>query len=227
MYIYISVKGEKNMEKNRKEMKIIAQVIYWFARVANILVLVGVIGALTGAIIGPILLSKVGEVTNNTIEFNNEVIEYTLTESKIEFDKVEIGATDYNYIALKEIRDLFKDSSTFGRIAFLEGLIILGIICMLITYITLRFVTKLFKNIANGDTPFMKENAILLKKIGKYMLILTIMPLILQIFIVTVFGIEQVSIFRGIDIIYILVIFSLAYIFEYGYQLQEDVDGII
>lgn len=215
------------MEKNRKEMKIIAQVIYWFARVANILVLVGVIGALTGAIIGPILLSKVGEVTNNTIEFNNEVIEYTLTESKIEFDKVEIGATDYNYIALKEIRDLFKDSSTFGRIAFLEGLIILGIICMLITYITLRFVTKLFKNIANGDTPFMKENAILLKKIGKYMLILTIMPLILQIFIVTVFGIEQVSIFRGIDIIYILVIFSLAYIFEYGYQLQEDVDGII
>jgi hypothetical protein len=33
--------------------------------------------------------------------------------------------------------------------------------------------------------------------------------------------------FSGIDLIYILVIFALAYVFEYGYQLQEDLDGTI
>lgn len=215
------------MEKNKNEMKIIANVIYWFAQVAKVfsLIAVGVLVAVGLSL--PFLVSQVGEITNNSIKYGNKTFNYELTEDSIIIDDAEIVLSGDNIITAREIRNIFRDNNTIVRVLFVESFLISGIVLLILSYIMFRALTKLFKNISDGDTPFTKDNVFLLRKIGKYMIIISVLPLILDIIVKTIFKVEYIFGFSGFDIMYILVIFALAYVFEYGYQLQEDIDGIL
>ena len=90
--------------------------------------------------------------------------------------------------------------------------------------IALNHLAKLFHNINQGDTPFTLENVHHIKQMSYFMIATTIMTAIGN-------GISSIIMEQdfdmGFDIFSILVFYSIAYIFEYGYELQKDSKGKI
>ena len=95
--------------------------------------------------------------------------------------------------------------------------------------IILNYVEKLFNNIKNNQTPFTLENVGFIKRISYLMIALIIITPISNI----LFNVISTSTNSGensfglIGILEILIIFSMSYIFEYGYEIQKDSKGKI
>ena len=94
--------------------------------------------------------------------------------------------------------------------------------------IVLGYVEKLFNNIKNNNTPFTLDNVNYIKRIS-YMMIALIMitPVTELLFNVLVDNLENSGGFELMSILEILIIFSMSYIFEYGYEIQKDSKGIM
>lgn len=86
---------------------------------------------------------------------------------------------------------------------------------------------KLFVNIHNGDTPFTLENVKYIKDIALLLILQIIIPTISGYLMSFIMQIDLEVEFEIVDVISILVIFSMAYIFEYGYEIQQDSKGKI
>ena len=94
--------------------------------------------------------------------------------------------------------------------------------------IILKYVENLFNNIKNNKTPFIVENVNFIKKIAYLMIALIIINPISGILFGKILGISESSNgFELMSIIEILIIFSMSYIFEYGYEIQKDSKGIM
>lgn len=87
-------------------------------------------------------------------------------------------------------------------------------------YKLFREVEHIFKHIHTQPSPFTLENIFSLKKITKYSILCFALPLIVEVILSIALGTAP-----NIDlaaVLYILVIFSLNYIFRYGYALQSN-----
>ena len=84
---------------------------------------------------------------------------------------------------------------------------------------------KLFINIYNGETPFTIENVKHIKKMAMIMIITTLLPNVVGIIFEKIIG-EDLGIgFELMDLVYILFLYTMSYIFEYGYEIQLDSNG--
>ena len=92
---------------------------------------------------------------------------------------------------------------------------------------TLNRLEKLFVNINNGDTPFTLENVKYIKEMANLMIFFFFFfncgGLIFERILRTDLDVG----FEIFDIVQILFLFSMAYIFQYGYELQLDSKGKI
>ena len=102
------------------------------------------------------------------------------------------------------------------------------IITIVITITILKNVEKLFDNIKTNNTPFTLENVGYIKKISYLMIALIILEPIAGTFLGLITQeIDGESAFELVSILEILIIFSMSYIFEYGYEIQKDSKGIM
>lgn len=103
------------------------------------------------------------------------------------------------------------------------------IIDIVIMIIILNYVEKLFNNIKNNQTPFTLENVGFIKKISYLMIALIfITPISDTLFsIISSVSNGGENPFEIMNILEILIIFSMSYIFEYGYEIQKDSKGKI
>lgn len=90
-----------------------------------------------------------------------------------------------------------------------------------------KHIEKLFNNINTGDTPFTLENVDHIKKVSYFMIALIITPAFVSAFGSLLGMGDTIFEINGISILSILILFSFAYIFEYGYELQLDSKGKI
>ena len=122
-----------------------------------------------------------------------------------------------------------NNNSKVKIISYFESAMIFLIINIVIMMIILNYVEKLFNNIKNNQTPFTLENVGFIKRISYLMIALIIITPISNI----LFNVISTSTNSGensfglIGILEILIIFSMSYIFEYGYELQKDSKGIM
>ena len=86
----------------------------------------------------------------------------------------------------------------------------------------LKRLEKLFMNINQGDTPFTLENVKYIKEMAKLMIVVLVLPtcggMVFEKILVTDLDVG----FELFDIVQILFLFGISYIFEYGYELQQD-----
>lgn len=219
------------LEKNDQEkVKVLSKVISIIAKVGKILVGISIpIVAVTMVILG-ILITRV-EVTNNEISLKdvNEKLVITATNEKMEIrynDKLivdEISKSDLDNIT--EIKDLFLNNDKTLIFVYVEVGFIVLIITLVMAFKLLRHLEILFLNINSGDTPFTLENVDHIKKMAYLMIAMIILPNVLGF----IFGvILKMDVDGGIELfnlIEILFLFSLSYIFEYGYEIQMDSKG--
>ena len=212
----------KFKKEKQEKVKGLSKAIYIIAEIGKVIVSIAIVMALIGIIILPILALNVEIQEQNKIKAFGTEFEYQTRneEMVLHYDggEVIIGLVDEN-TGMNAILEKIRNTSELSIIVIGEIFLICSVIVLICIYNIMKHVKNLFINIHNGDTPFTRENVQSIKKIAKYMIITILLP-----------SITENSITIGIDlleVLYILIIFCLSYIFEYGYEIQLDSKGKI
>ena len=226
----VKFKAEK-----QKKMKGISKVIYILARIGKIVTTISIPIIVFLLIVTPIFISNI-ELKDDTIVFKGARIDdkITITEEKSnEGITLELKANDILIADAKDqdtilqMKNVLENNSKGQIIVFLE----LGygclIVCLVLYIMTFSRLEKLFININQGDTPFTLENVKYIKEMAKLMIIALILPTGGGLIFENILESDLDVGFELFDVIQILFLFGISYIFEYGYEIQLDSRGKI
>ena len=212
----------KFKKEKQEKVKGLSKAIYIIAEIGKVIVSIAIVMALIGIIILPILAFNVEIQEQNKIKAFGTEFEYQTRNEEMVLKyangEVVIGLVDGN-TDMNSILEKIRNTSKFSIIVIGEIFLICSVIVLICIYNIMKHVKNIFLNIHNGDTPFTRENVQSIKKTAKYMIITILLPTI-----------TENSVTIGIDlleVLYILIIFCLSYIFEYGYEIQLDSKGKI
>jgi len=212
-------------DKKQKEMKGLSNIIGMIGKIGSIVLKVAIPFIVLVMILVPYVINNV-EVKNNEITFKTDNIKL-IDEGKIEIHDVIIGEFDGD-ISQNEVIKMFKDNSKVKIISYIEAGLVFLLVDIIIMIIILNYVEKLFNNIKNNKTPFTLDNVKFIKKISYLMIALIIISPIAGIIFNSLLGLStEESPLELISVLEILIIFSMSYIFEYGYEIQKDSKGKI
>ena len=223
----------KFKKEKQQKMKGLSKAIYIIARIGKIIVTIAMPLIVLAMIIIPILISKVN-IADNQIVFNGLDDKITVVEEnnnskialKVKF-KDTLIADETNQDSIIRIKHILENNNNVTIITYVE----VGMACLFICTILYRMILKrlenLFVNIYNGDTPFTLENVKYIKQMAYFMIFSIILPNIGGIAFERILRSDLDVEFELLDVAPILFLFSMAYIFEYGYELQKDSKGKI
>ena len=221
----IVMKVVKFNEKKQNQVKTLSNIISLIGSIGKIVLMVAIPFVIIVMLLVPYIISNV-EVKGNDLSLKTENIEIVNNKTLELFGVAIIGVEEE--LEYKQIVEVFTNNSKFAIIGYLEGGFVFLLVDLIVMIIILSYVEKLFNNIKNNNTPFTLDNVIYIKRIS-YMMIALIMitPLSELLFNMLIDNLESSSGFELMSILEILIIFSMSYIFEYGYEIQKDSKGIM
>lgn len=217
----------KFKSEQQTKMKGLSKSISIIAKIGKILSIISIVILVITMILTGIIINKI-DIENNQIKYTDKNNKITLIEEK---DKVTLKYNDeilteitsqYEVIKIKEI---FANNSKTLIIGYVETGFILLLVILILTINILSALEKLFNNINKGDTPFTLENVRYIKKIAYTMIIVTILPSIISLLFESLLKTDLNVDFEIFNLVEILFLFSIAYIFQYGYEIQLDSKG--
>ncbi len=173
----------------------------------------------------PFFLKNI-EVENNKLVWTGNNNKFSITDNgkKVTLrynDNIVIADASSGEVTTKYI-EILNQHSKYLVISYIEVGFLFVVISLFLYEMTLNRLEKLFVNINEGDTPFTLENVRYIKEMAKLMIVALILPniggVIFEKMLVTDLGVD----FELFDIVQILFLFGISYIFEYGYELQRD-----
>ena len=221
----------KLKSEQQKKMKRLSKAISIIAKIGKIIVTIGIPIIILAMIFIPFFVSKVS-VKDDKIIFdgsnNITISEENMSDDILEL-KVKVGdnvvAEEDNQHMINKFKEVLENNSKVKIISYLE----MGFLFLIINLVLIRFIfeylERLFKNINNGDTPFTLDNVNYIKKMAYLMIATIILPNIGGIFFELILKTDLDVGIELFDLIQILFLFSMAYIFEYGYEIQLDSKG--
>ena len=130
-----------------------------------------------------------------------------------------------NQQTILKMKEMLENHTKFEMIGYLEVGFLFLIVNLFLYRIILKHLEDLFVNINNGDTPFTLENVKHIKQMAFFMIATIILPNVAgSIFEMVLQADLNVGV-EALDVVEILFLFSMAYIFEYGYEIQLDSKG--
>ena len=211
-------------EKKQNEVKTLSNVISLIGKIGAIVLKVAIPFIVLAMILVPYIVSNI-EVKENEISFKSESIKI-VDENKIEMHGVIVGEYDGDLLD-NEVIEMLKNNSNIKIISYFETAMVFLMVNIVIIIIKLNYVEKLFNNIKNEKTPFTLDNVKFIKKISYLMIALILITPISDAVFSIISGVSNGgdSPFEIINVLEILIIFSMSYIFEYGYEIQKDSRG--
>ncbi len=208
------------MEKEKqKNLKVLSKIIYILAKITKIFMLIGIVSVAFIMCIVPTIF-KYLKITENTITVDKEVYNYKIENNQFIVTDEKGKESKYDINTNFDVKEYLKNYNTNDYILHIELLLISSIIMIVISYLIVNLLEKLFRNIYN-DNPFTEENTGYLRNIAKYSLYSFIISMILQIIFSLISNIEIDINFGGTSIMTILILYATTYVFEYGTKLQE------
>ena len=210
-------------DKQRK-LKVLSKIIYILAKIGKILTYIAIPFIVLGMVIIPILMNKI-DIKNDRIILKDKGNIISIVEKN---DKLVINVKDAKVAEvtsakdISKIKDFFNNNSKGTIIASGETALGFALISIIIAIILLRQVEKLFKNINKNDTPFTYDNVDYIRRIAFLMIINIILPAIASAVIELILKVELNIHFGAYNLIEILALYVLVYVFEYGCKLQKD-----
>lgn len=214
----------KFKKEKQEKVKALSKIIYIIARIFKILCSLAISVVILFMILSPIIVNSVKIVDDKTIELwgksyyseNNDLV-WQNADKEFRIADIEMDT----------VIKVIKNYSTITLIGFVE-IVAVSIICtFILIYLILKHLEKLFMNIYNGETPFTLENVNHIKKVAIYMIASIVFPYICGKIVELILGEDMQVDFEFINCIQILFLFSMAYMFEYGYEIQQDSNGRI
>ncbi len=213
----------KFKEEKQKKVKVLSKIIAVISRIGWISSIVGIclIGILAIAL--PIALNNI-DIKDNKIITNNDIVEIVDEDNKLVLKHNNIifsVVSDQESITI--IRDFINNNlnNKVLLIVYCESGFIMLILCLILSIFMFKRLEKLFNNINKGDTPFTLENVEHIKRIAYIMIALIILPYTMKIFELVLKKDIDIS-FELFNVVEILILFVISYIFEYGYEIQLD-----
>jgi len=221
----IVMKVVKFNEEKQKRVKTLSNIISLIGNIGKIVMMVAIPFVIVAMVLVPYVISNV-EVVDNKVELTSDNIEIVDNKTIQLFGVAVIGIDEE--ISEGEVLEIFNDFSKGEIILYIESGFVFLLIDIVICIFILGYVEKLFKNIKENNTPFTLDNVNYIKKISYLMIgLIIISPIGGMLFNIIKPGIEAESTFGLMSILEILIIFSMSYIFEYGYEIQKDSKGIM
>lgn len=215
----------KLKKEEQNQVKLISKIIEVISCICRIIISVSIGIIIITMIAMPFIIQKT-EINGNSITFKGH------DEFRIKIDgdvSLEVNGIQKNNANISDeiykIKELFETNSKKMIIFYVES----GFVCLIVFLILiLRILThliKLFKNINMGSTPFTRENIEHIRKMAYLMIVATLLPGLIGAFFELIMHVDIDAGFELFDIIEILFLLSMAYIFKYGYELQLDSNG--
>ncbi len=210
----------------QRKMKGLSKAISIIAKIARIACLVSIPIIIASMIILGVVTSKI-EVKNNELVFNgNEVIKIEEKDDKISLTVDDSTITELNNQSeIVKLKEFLKSNSKVLIIGYIEVGFLFLIVSLILVSIMLKALENLFNNINQGDTPFTLENVGYIKKMAYLMIVVTILPSIMGVIFEVILKMDLNVGFELFSLVEILFLFSIAYIFQYGYEIQLDSKG--
>lgn len=219
----------KFKEKEQKRMKGISKAIYIIARIFKIMNIVGLIAALI-CIIGSIIIipNTKFDLNNKTVKIFDDKYEYVMDNNKFEINFTDGNnfSLEYNEYEVPVIEKIISSKTSYQLSFSLTLFISLGLF-MIVLFKTFTCLEKLFLNIRNEDTPFNLINVSYIKNMAIYFIVSIIIPNLVGGLTELIFGLNLGVSIELMDIVFVLIIVALSYIFKYGYEIQLDSNGKI
>ena len=222
----------KFKEEKQNKVKGLSKAISIIAIIGRIICYVGLFFIGIAIILAPIIIKNVN-VEGNKIVFTGPVdSSITLEENEDKEGSVLIikhnGATiveEKNQYSIMTIKTALQNNNKTKLIVLSETALAFTIINLVLVSIVLLYLERLFKNISSGDTPFTMDNVRYIKKMAYLMIAVIVLPSGGGLLAQFITGMDLDLDFEMFNVIEILFLFSLAYIFEYGYLIQLDSKG--
>ena len=224
-----TVKVEKNnpvlSKKEQKTLKVLCRIVSVITKILKVCAMIIVPIIAVVAILIPIVLSKV-EVNGNIVKFND--VRFVMSNESV---TAHVG--DKTFVISDNVKNMdklvdFLNSNTISKLLIsLELTLIFTIIIIIINIYLLGYASKLFNNFYQGKTPFTDENNNYIRKIGRIMICSLIASFVFE-FVLFIFVKDAFAIHFGTrNIIAIIVIYIMYYIFLYATKLQKENDTSI
>lgn len=217
----------KFKKEKQKKVKVLSKIIAVIAKIGWICSIVGIVAISIVALVMPFALKNI-TIEDNKIITNSNVVEIAEEDNKLVLKHNNIVIAD---VTDRERIDVIKDTLNSNLnnkallIGYSETALITLIVCLVLLIFMFKRLEELFNNINKGDTPFTLENVEHIKKIAYLMIALIILPNICGMIFELILKKDLDVSFEFFNVIEILIIFVISYIFEYGYEIQLDSKG--
>ena len=215
----------KFKEKEQKKMKVLSKIIYVIARIGKTISIIGIVGALCALLGGIVLFNNMNVNEDNTISISNQVVRLNVSDDGIKIyndNNTEI----FNYDGKDKYKvEQFMKESKLYKISLISIITLSLAISCFFLFKMLSYIEKLFANIHKNDTPFNTDNVSSIKNIALYLILAVLVPDVLGSLTQIIFNLNLEVEINIIEYIFAVIIFSLAYIFQYGYEIQLDSKG--
>lgn len=216
----------KFKKEQQSKMKGLSKVIAILAKIGRIACIVAIPIVVLSMILVGIVTSKM-EINDNEIVWNGtDHISIIEADDKISLkidDQSIIDIDNQNEITL--LKDFLTNNSKALIISYVEVGFAFLIISLVLIIIMLKSLEMLFNNINNGDTPFTLENVSYIKRMAYLMIAVTLLPNIVGWIFEAILQMDLNVGFEMFSLVEILFLFSISYIFQYGYEIQLDSKG--
>lgn len=210
-------------EKNYiKKMKGLSKALSIISKICKVFIIIGTCGILFAMVIIPLLFKKI-TVTNNELKINDESI-LTITEKEDKMELTLFGKVvmvDVSKEEFEEIEKIFNEKSKGMLLTYIEATMCIAVATLVIIYMALHYIDKLFTNIMNEKSPFTMDNVNYIRRCGYYLIAAVAVPLVLSGIFEIITKTELMFNWNLVEVILILVIFTMSYVFEYGYNVEN------
>ncbi len=216
----------KFKREQQSKVKGLSKAISIIAKIGRIACMIAIPIIIASMIISGIVIHKV-DIKDNEITWNgNDMISITEIDHKVSLavnNEVVIDITNQNDIM--RMKDILENHPKAMVIGYVEMGFLFLVVCLIFMIMILKSLENLFRNINSGDTPFTLENVGYIKKIAYLMIVVTVLPNLGGVLFEILLKMDLDIGFELFDLVEILFLFSIAYIFQYGYEIQLDSKG--
>lgn len=220
----IVMKVAKLNEKKQKQVKALSHTISLIGMIGSIVLKVAIAFVAASMILMPYIAANI-KVTEDKVTITNENIKVVDNKTITLYGVATIGVDEE--VSEEQLLEIFDNHSKTELLIYFELGSVILIASLILTIIVLNNVEKLFKNIEDGETPFTLDNVSIIKKISYYLIAAILVMPISDVLFNQIIAQNETSFIDLMTILEILIIFSMSYIFEYGYEIQKDSKGIM
>lgn len=226
------VAKEKKIELNigktdSKFLKCISGLLYFLAKIMRIGLYIGVVFVVLCMVILPSIVNMVN-VNNNEIsirDFKDDVYYITKdnTNKYVLMYNDRFLDADIDYGLFNKVTNIFNNYSKNEIITTLESSLVIVLISITVLILVFYNLELLLNNIHDKDTPFIKENIHYLGMISCLLIAVRFCEFVVSLLLAK-FDMASYSSIEILDIVFLLI---MVYVFKYGYNLQSTVNSKI